>query len=97
MVKNKKLLDEEVSKEKQLLQKKQDIWRETKAKGYPEHSHCIVCGRAIHYGKKYCSLACKGEMEHAQKKKNKQNRWMCIIMSIMMPILMLIMFAFQGT
>ncbi|MHA1680046.1 MAG: DUF2116 family Zn-ribbon domain-containing protein [Promethearchaeota archaeon] len=88
--KNKKT-KEEKEQEAAILQKKTDIWKETKAKGYQDHSHCIVCGRAIHYGKKYCSMECKGEYTKLEKKKGGSNKWMCIIMGIMLPLMMLFM------
>ncbi|MBD3188757.1 DUF2116 family Zn-ribbon domain-containing protein [Candidatus Bathyarchaeota archaeon] len=86
---------EEKEAEIAILQKKQDVWNEKIAKGFQDHSHCIVCGRAIHFGKKYCSIECKEKYMNLEGKKGKQNKWMCMLMGVLLPLMMVLMFAFQ--
>lgn len=94
--KKEKLSEQELEEQSRDMDKKQEKWRQTVAKNYPEHSHCIVCSRAIHYGKRYCSMECKGKYEGVQKKQKKKNRWMYICMCTVLPVMMLVMFMFQG-
>ena len=85
-----KAKEEDASTE--LVAKKTEAWRSKVAKGYDEHGHCSVCGRAIHADKKYCSIECKTKFEGVQKKQGKQNKLMCIIMPVIMAVMMLFMF-----
>lgn len=78
------------------VDRKTEIWRSKMAKGYQEHAHCIVCGRALHLGKKYCSMECKDKYEGVQKKQGKQQRWMCILMAVVFPVMMIFMMLSQG-
>ncbi|NMC06852.1 MAG: DUF2116 family Zn-ribbon domain-containing protein [Candidatus Lokiarchaeota archaeon] len=73
-----------------------DDWRNKQARGYQEHQHCSVCGRAIHLGKRFCSLECKNKMEGVQKKQSKNQKLMCCVLGAVMPIMLIIMFMFQG-
>jgi predicted nucleic acid-binding Zn ribbon protein len=77
------------------IDKQTEDWRSKQARGYQEHQHCGVCGRAIHLGKKYCSLECKNKMEGVQKKQGKQQKMMCCVMGAVMPIMLIVMFMFQ--
>ncbi|MEX2682252.1 MAG: DUF2116 family Zn-ribbon domain-containing protein [Candidatus Sigynarchaeota archaeon] len=78
------------------IDRQTEEWRNKQARGYQEHQHCIVCGRAIHLGKKYCSLSCKEKYESVQKKQNKNQKLMCCIMGAVMPIMLIVMMLFQG-
>jgi predicted nucleic acid-binding Zn ribbon protein len=71
------------------IDKQTEIWRSGVAKGYQEHAHCSVCGRAIHFDKKYCSIECKGKYEGMQKKQKKSNNMMCWITALILPIMLI--------
>ena len=79
----------------ELIDQKTEEWRGKMPRTYQDHSHCSVCGRAIHMGKKYCSVECKGKLEGGQKKQKKSQNLMCIVMAMILPIMMILMFAFQ--
>src|SRR5271157_4277812 len=72
-----------------LIDQKTEEWRGKIPRGYQEHSHCSVCGRAIHLGKKYCSIECKNKLEGANKKQKKSQNLMCIVMAAVLPIMMI--------
>ncbi len=78
------------------IDRQTEDWRNKQARGYQEHQHCSVCGRAIHLGKKYCSMECKNKFEGVQKKQNKNQKMMCCIMGAVMPIILVVMMLFQG-
>lgn len=80
----------------ELLDQKVEEWRERRPKNYQDHSHCIVCGRAIHWGKKYCSMECKTKYEGVQNKGKGKNKWMMFIMFGVMGVMMLFMFMGTG-
>jgi predicted nucleic acid-binding Zn ribbon protein len=77
------------------IDRQTEDWRNKQARGYQEHQHCSVCGRAIHLGKKFCSMECKNKMEGVQKKQGKNQKLMCCIMGAVMPIIMVVMFMMQ--
>ncbi len=77
------------------IDRQTEEWRNKQARGYQEHQHCSVCGRAIHVGKKYCSMECKNKLEGVQKKQGKNQKLMCCIMGAVMPIMLVVMMAFQ--
>lgn len=77
------------------IDRQTEDWRNKQARGYQEHQHCSVCGRAIHIGKRYCSMECKNKYEGVQKKQGKNQKLMCCIMGAVMPIIMVIMMMLQ--
>jgi predicted nucleic acid-binding Zn ribbon protein len=77
------------------IDRQTEDWRNKQARGYQEHQHCSVCGRAIHLGKKYCSMECKNKLEGVQKKQSKNQKLMCCVMGAVMPIMLVVMFMFQ--
>jgi predicted nucleic acid-binding Zn ribbon protein len=38
----------------------------------PNHSHCLVCSKAVPFGDKTCSKKCEQEQEEQQKNRKKQ-------------------------
>ena len=90
--------EEKLREKEQLvvLDGKMDDWRDRRPKNYQDHSHCIVCGRAIHWGKKYCSMECKNKYEGVQKMGQGKNKWMMIVMFGVMGVMMLFMFMGGG-
>ncbi|HME51139.1 MAG TPA: DUF2116 family Zn-ribbon domain-containing protein [Candidatus Lokiarchaeia archaeon] len=93
--KNKAETQEQLKTRYEQIDQKTEEWRGKIPKNMVEHSHCGVCGRAIHLGKKYCSVECKGKLEGANKKQKKSQNLMCIVMAAVLPIMMILMFAFQ--
>ncbi len=79
-----------------LIDKKTEAWKSKVAKGYQEHAHCHTCGRAIHEGKKYCSIECRDKVEKMQGKQKKQQKWMYVLMCTIVPVMMLVMTMFSG-
>nr|MDO8111163.1 DUF2116 family Zn-ribbon domain-containing protein [Candidatus Sigynarchaeota archaeon] len=79
-----------------LIDQRTEDWRNKAARGYQEHQHCSICGRAIHLGKKYCSMECKNKYEGVAKKQKKNQNLQCIIMSAVMPVIMIIMLTMSG-
>ncbi|MCD6512229.1 MAG: DUF2116 family Zn-ribbon domain-containing protein [Thermoplasmata archaeon] len=54
----------------------------------PQHSHCIICGKAIPYGEKFCSEKCKKEYENMVKKR----KIYIYLMYLALAILVIMMF-----
>jgi len=81
----------EEEKRLEILDKKQAEWREKRPKNFQDHAHCYSCGRAIHWGKKYCSIECKNKYEGIQKKSQSRNKYMYIVLCVVMSVVMIFM------
>ncbi len=54
-----------------------------------DHRHCVVCGKAINPGERFCSEGCEGTMTGQQRK---QKRSMWIFMGVLVVFMGLIYF-----
>jgi predicted nucleic acid-binding Zn ribbon protein len=70
-------------------------WKDKIQKKYGPHHHCIICGRAIPEGKKYCSQDCKDSATAYERKQKKKSR-IQIYFFIGMIIFMFIMIFITG-
>ncbi len=57
------------------------------------HSHCLVCTRAVPFGEKTCGKECEATMEETTKRRKNSMRTLWILMIIafgvaMLPVLM---------
>jgi len=57
----------------------------------PPHSHCIVCGKAIPYGEKFCSEKCKNEYEKIIKRRKMYVYIMYLALAILIILFMILM------
>ena len=54
-----------------------------------EHAHCVVCGKVIEPGKKFCSPEC--ELKYIREKEIlEKNRRMINILMVLIPILFVV-------
>ena len=56
----------------------------------PLHTHCIVCGRPIEFGKMFCSEACRESYERMIKAKRRSIYIMWGVIAAMIVILLIL-------
>lgn len=62
----------------------------------PNHSHCVICSRAVPYGEKTCSSECAANLEELNKKRKRSMYIMYGLMGIAILVLILSQFGFLG-
>jgi predicted nucleic acid-binding Zn ribbon protein len=65
-------------------------WKKKLQNKWGEHSHCVVCGRAIPFDKTTCSQACQDKYKGAEKKKSRSNYTQIIFIVVIMVVVLLI-------
>lgn len=55
----------------------------------PNHSHCVVCTRAVPFGEKTCSPECAAQYEELQKKRKRSVYVMYGLMALAILVLLL--------
>lgn len=55
----------------------------------PNHSHCVICSRAVSFGDKTCTDACAEELESLNKRRRRSMLTMYVLMGIAMLVLIL--------
>lgn len=55
----------------------------------PNHSHCVICGKAVPFGDKTCSKECEQGLEELNKKRKRSMLTMYVLMGIAMLVLVL--------
>lgn len=53
----------------------------------PNHSHCIICGRAVEFGDKTCGPEDAAKYEENEKKRRRSVMLMYVLMGIAMLVL----------
>ena len=55
----------------------------------PNHSHCVICQRAVPFGDKTCGDKCAGDLEELNKKRKKSMYTMYALMALAFLVLAL--------
>lgn len=55
----------------------------------PNHSHCVICQRAVPYGDKTCSADCETKLEELNKKRKRSMYTMYGLMAVAILVLVL--------
>lgn len=55
----------------------------------PNHSHCVICSRAVPFGDKTCSKECEASYVELQKKRKRSMLTMYGLMALAILVLML--------
>lgn len=62
----------------------------------PNHSHCVICSRAVPFGDKTCSKECEEQYAELQKKRKRTMWIMYGLMGVAMLVLVLSYSGFFG-
>ena len=55
----------------------------------PNHSHCVICTRAVPHGDKTCSPECQAQFDELQKKRKRSMYVMYGLMALAIVVLLL--------
>ena len=55
----------------------------------PNHSHCVICSRAVPFGEKTCSEKCQADVDELNKKRKKSMYTMYALMALAFLVLAL--------
>jgi predicted nucleic acid-binding Zn ribbon protein len=55
----------------------------------PNHSHCVICSRAVPFGDKTCGDKCQADMDELDKKRKKSMYMMYALMALAFLVLAL--------
>jgi predicted nucleic acid-binding Zn ribbon protein len=55
----------------------------------PNHSHCVICSRAVPFGDKTCSEKCQADVDELNKKRKKSMYTMYALMALAFLVLAL--------
>jgi predicted nucleic acid-binding Zn ribbon protein len=59
----------------------------------PNHSHCVVCSRAVPFGDKTCSPECQAQLDELNKKRK---RSMLVMYGLMAAAVLVFLLSFRG-
>lgn len=55
----------------------------------PNHSHCVICSRAVPFGDKTCSDKCQKDLDEVNQKRKKSMYMMYALMALAFLVLLL--------
>lgn len=55
----------------------------------PNHSHCVICSRAVPYGDKTCSDKCQADLEDLNKRRKRSMYTMYALMALAFVVLLM--------